>query len=681
MYIFDLFRSFLPAENPIGFGVADFIELALALMLALFAFGWRWLEPYAVRLARSTGWCMLLLAVLPVAFRAALLSHHPIPSPDIYDEFSHLLVADTLRHFRFANPPHPLSQFFETFFVLQRPTYSSIYPLGQGLMMAVGRMIFGTPWAGVSLSVAAFCALSYWMLRGWTTPGWALLGGVLAIIEFGPLGVWMNSYWGGAFAADGGCLVFGALPRLRQLARARDAILLGLGMTIDLLTRPYESMFVVLGVVLFFAPELRHQKSLRRLAPAAALAAMAVLPAIAATLLQNKEVTGSWTTLPYVLSQYQYGVPAPLTVQANVVPHRELTPQQALDYKMQRSFHGERPETLMSFVERLEYRVRFYRFFFLPPLYIALAAFLWRVREYRFAWAAGTLLLFAIGINFFPVFQFHYCAPVACLFLLASVAGLELIGKFEIRGAPAGQDACRLIVFLCVAHFVFWYGLHAFVNEDWGAGLRRFETYGGLNHGNPERRILVNRELAKTHGKQLVFVRYYPQHIFQDEWVWNEADIDAARVVWARDLGDAENEKLRRYYPDRSVWLLEPDFPVPRLSPYPPPAPPRSAASTSAHAEAERNRPLSMFTDLAVRARFGEQYLVHVRQAVFETYGGCSQIEQPGPVSPLVNQADAGPGIRLQTLHPLAARSRIMHPETLQFQRFKTCVLGVPQDI
>ena len=41
-----------------------------------------------------------------------------------------------------------------------------------------------------------------------------------------------------------------------------------------------------------------------------------------------------------------------------------------------------------------------------------------------------------------------------------------------------------------------------------------------------------------------------------------------ARVVWARDLGAAENEKLRRYYPDRNVWLLEPDARPPKLTRY-----------------------------------------------------------------------------------------------------------------
>src|SRR5580698_8452272 len=163
--------SFAPFENPIGFGAGDFVEIAWAAVLAALALLWRpFIAPLAEKLAERMAWSMAILAILPVALRMLLLPHHPVPSPDIYDEFGHLLVADTLRHFRLANPTHPFHQFFETFFVLQEPTYSSIYPVGPGLVLALGRMIFGHPWAGVVISMGAFSSLCYWMLRAWTTP-------------------------------------------------------------------------------------------------------------------------------------------------------------------------------------------------------------------------------------------------------------------------------------------------------------------------------------------------------------------------------------------------------------------------------------------------------------------------------------------------------------------------------
>jgi hypothetical protein len=557
MFLFDLFRSFLPLHNPIGFGAVDFIELALAAMLVLMAALRGRVEPVARRLAESGAWSMLFLALLPIALRLALLPRFPAPTPGGADDFSYLLLGDTLAHLRLANPVHPLHQFFEAVFILQQPAYSSIFPLGQGLVLALGQ-IFGHPWVGVALSVGALCAGCYWMLRGWTTAGWALTGGVLAALEFGPLNQWMNLYWGGAVSGVAGCLVCGALPRLRRALTTRNAALLGAGLGIQLLTRPFEFALLAIAAAVFLLP------GWRRFLHALPIVGVTLLPAVSLTLAQNKVVTGSWTTLPYILSRHQYGVPATFTIQPNPVPHRALTPEQDLDYRAQSIVHGDGPETPANYIARLGERLHFYRFFFYPPLMVALPAFLaaivWRRR--LLLWALGAILLFALADNFYPYFYPHYIAALTCVFVLAGVAALEFLSRW-----PAGGAAARLIVFLAVAHFLFWYGMFC-GNQTMLLAAGRYDTGDFINYGDPEGRIRINDQLASLAGKHLVFVHYGPRHMFH-EWIHNAADIDGADVVWASDLGYAENQKLMEYYATRRAWLVQPDARPPQIVPYP----------------------------------------------------------------------------------------------------------------
>ncbi|HSO94333.1 MAG TPA: hypothetical protein VLS53_07690, partial [Candidatus Dormibacteraeota bacterium] len=444
-----MFRSFQPFLNPIGFGASDFIEFFIVAPLVVFFVLRPFIQPHIRSLAARTRWCMLLFTVLPVALRLALLSHHPVPTPDLYDEFTHLLVADTLSHFRLANPTHPFHSFFETFFVLQQPSYSAIYPIGQGVALALGRAIFGYAWAGVLLSIAALCSFCYWMLRGWTSPAWAFAGGVLAICLFGPLNSWTNTYWGGAVSGVAGCLVFGALPRIVERAGLRDALLLGLGLGIQLLTRPYESMFLTLSAALFL---FTSRRAVVRLIPAMVLIPVA---ALGVTLLHNIRVTGSLTTVPEMASQYQYGVPTTFSFQPNPVPHRSLTSQQELSYKQQVSFHGDQPESLPSYMLRLQSRVRYLRFFFPAAVYLVLPLILLRLRERRALWVAVTLAIFAIGANFYPFFFPHYIAAIACLLLLVAVNALGQLSRFS-------ETAAIIVAWLCLAPFTFWFGVHLF---------------------------------------------------------------------------------------------------------------------------------------------------------------------------------------------------------------------------
>lgn len=302
-------RFLAPSGNPLGWSAADFILAALASVLVAALLLWPKIEPWLGRIAASAAASLALCGALPIALRLALLGSHPVPTPNNADDFSYLLLGDTLAHFRLTNPVHPMSRFFEGIFILQQPSYSSIYPAGQGLVLALGQLLFRNPWAGVLLSVGLFCALCCWMLRGWVAPQWALAGGILAGLAFGPLSTWMNTYWGGAVSAAAGCLVFGSLPRLHDHRRIRDAVLLGLGLGLELLTRPFEFLLLVLVTAGWFALKLGPVPG-RRLTAAILLA---LAPAGMITLLQNRAVTGAWLRLPYLESRYQYGVPTTFT--------------------------------------------------------------------------------------------------------------------------------------------------------------------------------------------------------------------------------------------------------------------------------------------------------------------------------------------------------------------------------
>jgi hypothetical protein len=84
-------------------------------------------------------------------------------------------------------------------------------------------------------------------------------------------------------------------------------------------------------------------------------------------------------------------------------------------------------------------------------------------------------------------------------------------------------------------------------------------------------RAQVQQRLSALPGRHLAIVRYAPQHHpLSVEWVYNAADIDNSPVVWAREMGPAEDRELIRYFNDRKVWLVEPDCEPPKVQPYVP---------------------------------------------------------------------------------------------------------------
>jgi len=218
-----LFGSSLTPPEIIGF--------ALTVLCLLVAWAWPGLllgyfarvERSFLGLARHPWGAAVAIGLLPLAIRAALLPVYPVPAPSIHDEYGFLLQAQTFASGRLTNPSPPLWPHFESIYILVKPTYTAQYQMAQGLVLAAGKVLTGTPWVGVFCSMGILCALLYWMLRAWVPERWAFLGGVLAGFQLGVFSYWMNSYFGGSIAAIGGTLVLGALPRLRERPRILHA--------------------------------------------------------------------------------------------------------------------------------------------------------------------------------------------------------------------------------------------------------------------------------------------------------------------------------------------------------------------------------------------------------------------------------------------------------------------------
>jgi hypothetical protein len=72
-------------------------------------------------------------------------------------------------------------------------------------------------------------------------------------------------------------------------------------------------------------------------------------------------------------------------------------------------------------------------------------------------------------------------------------------------------------------------------------------------------RAPIERDLAAMPCEHLVLVRYAPEHFVHNEYVYNEADIDHAKIVWAREIPARDLSAPLAYFRNRRVRFLEPD--------------------------------------------------------------------------------------------------------------------------
>jgi hypothetical protein len=586
-----------------------------------------WLERNFATLARRRRPSVFAIGALTIFARVVLLPWQPVPQPKVHDEFSYLLAADTFAHGRLANPPHPMWIFFDTFHVLQHPTYASMYPPAQGLALAIGKLL-GQPWLGVLLSVAAMGMAFTWMLQGWMPAEWALLGGLLVWARFSVFSYWINSYWGGAIAAAGAALVLGALPRIWNQQRPRDAVFFAVGGGILAISRPFEGsiFFLPLCVVLVWW-FLKQNSASRKLASRRVILPIVGILVCCAGFIgyYNWRVTGSPAVFPHFIEGRQ------ITTAIFIWQH-DKPPITYSNPQFDNFYHTFLPSMYQvswpAAVGQWWYKsTDFWEFYLGPALSIPFLALPWILNEPRNRLLLCQVALSALGLWVVVYYHAHYAAPLMATVFLTLMLCFRELRRFHFLGRPVGVALTRLIVLFTLLigpiYFAFqripqpnrayeWIDHHpirpllvvllallllrigSWLLGRW-VGLRTawivasFElllVIGLVLHLCELQRNLysdafpyvddlsepfrapVEKQLAAMPGEHLVLVRYSKDHNSGEEYVYNDADIDHAKTVWAREIPGVDLAPLLTYFKNRDVWLYEPDVDDATVSPY-----------------------------------------------------------------------------------------------------------------
>ncbi len=223
------------------------------------------------------------------------------------------------------------------------------------------------------------------------------------------------------------------------------------------------------------------------------------------------------------------------------------------DYQIEELEIYRREHTLSGFAHYTRRKANDLFFFFLGSvLWLPLMALPWLWRDRWMQFAVGACLLFAAALlmetHMFP----HYAAPLTCIVYWLLIQSLRRLRLVAWRTIPVGRLLFWLFPLACAYHLWISFALP----------IRGFQPEWAL------RRAAILDRLAHDGDRHLIIVRYDDDHPFDNEWVYNDADIDGSRVVWAREMDPDSNRRLLTYFAGRRVWLLDADEDAPSLTTY-----------------------------------------------------------------------------------------------------------------
>jgi len=513
------------------------------------------------RLARQPVLAALVLFLVGVVCNALPALRFGAPLPALHDEFGYLFLGETFARGRLTNDPPPgPPEFFETFHEFITPRYIAKFPPGQGIALAVG-ILLGHPIFGIWLVSGLWMVALVWMLRAAAPPGWAIGGALTAVIGYGVMTYWGNSYWGGSVMALGGALTFGGALRLwqREGNPIAAAIGAGVGCAIMALTRPFDGFVFALFPTGMIAWTLWRDR-----AGAPVRLAAFCIPTIAGiTLLlgYNLTTTGSPWQFAHQLYDRTHVPGLALFVWDKPAPDPPGLPDFLANYERGKygifgPSMGANPLTLPLYLSNLKEYIGL-QFNALFPIWIwplvglgVLAALAARDGPARLALLS--LLFISIPLLTLRFYGFsHYAAAWTAPAMLLLIRGAQPQKVFKLKpgaGSPALVWLMAIILALWPVTSTANVLTHGYPQWEW------------TNYAWVFDRELVRQELAEraeqTGRPQMAIVVYGPDHNPHIEWVFNSPDVLTQDVLWIRALGPARVPELARLFPQHDEWLV-----------------------------------------------------------------------------------------------------------------------------
>lgn len=551
-YLNNMFKTVVPIILAIGALILSFSPIVGRYL--------KLLDRFFGKVAKRKNLSIFLVFILTFIGAMAAGFFLYMPKPDIHDEFSYLLAADTFAQGRLTNPSHPMWKHFETFHVLQQPTYASKYPPGQGLILAFGQILMGDPVFGLWLSMALACAATCWMLQAWVPPRWALLGGLLMMLKLGLFSYWSNTFWGGAVAAIGGALLFGAMRRIMKKPTRSNALYFGVGLAILANSRPFEGLLISLpAIVALLFWGVKKQSHRAELLQQVVLPLMVFMVPVGLMMgYYNYVVTGKVLLMPFQAYENVY---SNLSNFIWIPPTAQVTYNHEEFYLLYNWWFANARNANLGFSNYINSSIS--KIFLLGQFYLdiifglvlSVLPLLIKNRWTQFALFCSLFLL--LGLLQVVIVNLHYFAPATCLIYFLIVQCLRRIYFIKLKHKPVGLFLSWVVPIYCIMLVIFPLVMklnpYVFVTS----------YVGNLERINPEywtfKREEIISKLKAEEDKHLVIVKYERGHNMVIEWVYNEADINNAKIVWARSMTLKENCELVKYFYDRKIWLLEID--------------------------------------------------------------------------------------------------------------------------